>query len=153
MVDGVFKNLTRKVAADKVLLDEAFNNAKNTKYERYQRKFVSMVYNYFMKKLLLFSNGDVKKEIIQKEELAEQLHKIIINILLIMCVINISVNMHWVILRKDKKVITTTKGFQKVFSESNRIKTKYGQKKTEHFIIDEWNHVYILFSQKDLLEL
>ena len=36
MAYGDFKNLNRRTAADKLLRDEAFNIAKNPKYDRYQ---------------------------------------------------------------------------------------------------------------------
>ena len=39
-----FKDLKRKTASDKSLTDEAFNIAKNPKYDGYQRGLVSMVY-------------------------------------------------------------------------------------------------------------
>ena len=44
-----FKDLNRRKAADKVLRDKAFNIAKYSKYDRYQREFVSMVYKFFDK--------------------------------------------------------------------------------------------------------
>ena len=44
MVYGDFKDLNRRIAADKVLLDKAFNIAKNPKYDGYQRGLASMVY-------------------------------------------------------------------------------------------------------------
>ena len=37
MAYGDFKDLTRRTASDKILLDKAFNMAKNPKYDRYQR--------------------------------------------------------------------------------------------------------------------
>ena len=40
---GNFKVLPRRTASDKVLRDEAFNIAKNSKYDGYQRSLVSMV--------------------------------------------------------------------------------------------------------------
>ena len=42
-----FKDLARRTAADKVLRDEAFNNAKDPKYDGYQRGLASMVYKSF----------------------------------------------------------------------------------------------------------
>ena len=33
---GDFKDLTRRTASDKILLDEAFNIAKNPRYDGYQ---------------------------------------------------------------------------------------------------------------------
>ena len=48
---GHFKDLARRTAADKVLRNKAFNIPKNSKYDRYQRVLVSMVYKRFDKKL------------------------------------------------------------------------------------------------------
>ena len=38
-----FTDLTRRTTSDKVLSDQAFNNAKNIKYDRYQMAFASLV--------------------------------------------------------------------------------------------------------------
>ena len=51
MAYGDFKDLNRKTAANKVLLDEAFNISKNPKYHRYQRGLASVVYKFLEKKL------------------------------------------------------------------------------------------------------
>ena len=53
MADGDFKNLPRRTASDKVLSDKSFNNARNPKYNGYQREFTSMVYKFFGKSLLV----------------------------------------------------------------------------------------------------
>ena len=45
-----FKDLARRIAADKVLTDKAFNIAKDRKYDGYQRGLASMVYKFFDKK-------------------------------------------------------------------------------------------------------
>ena len=50
MAYGDFKNLGKITAADKVLRDKAFNIAKDTKYDGYQRGLASMVYKFFDKK-------------------------------------------------------------------------------------------------------
>ena len=50
---GDFKDLTRRTASDRILLDEAFNIAKNPRYDGYQCGLVSMVYKFFDKKLLV----------------------------------------------------------------------------------------------------
>ena len=42
-----FKDLNRRTFADKVLRDEAFDIAKDPKYDRCQRGFASMVYKFF----------------------------------------------------------------------------------------------------------
>ena len=47
--DMTFKDLKRRTASDKVLRDEAFNTAKNPKYDGYQRGLTSMVYKFFDK--------------------------------------------------------------------------------------------------------
>ena len=50
MAYGDFKDLAKRIAADKVLRDKAFNLAKNSKYDGYQRGLASMVDKYFDKK-------------------------------------------------------------------------------------------------------
>ena len=42
--DGGFKDLTRRIASDKILPDKILNIAKNTKYDGYQRGLASMVF-------------------------------------------------------------------------------------------------------------
>ena len=75
MTYGNFKNLARRTASDKVLIDKAFNIVKNPKYDRYQRGLVSVVYKIFDKKS---SGSDVNDEIKLNEQLADELHKPII---------------------------------------------------------------------------
>ena len=53
MTYGDFKVLTRRAAFDIILCNKTFNNAKNSKYDGYQRAVASMVYNFFDKRLLL----------------------------------------------------------------------------------------------------
>ena len=50
MAYGNFKDIARRTASDKVLRNEAFNIAKNPKYDGYQRGLSSMVYKFFDKK-------------------------------------------------------------------------------------------------------
>ena len=45
------KYLTKRTIADKILRDKAFNSAKDTKYDGYQRGLSSMVYNFFDSKV------------------------------------------------------------------------------------------------------
>ena len=72
---GGFKDLKRRKASDKVLIDKAFNIAKNTKYNGYQSELDSIVYKYFDKK----SKGSgVTIEVKHNEQLAKELHKPII---------------------------------------------------------------------------
>ena len=51
MTYGDFKGLPRRTASGKVLRDKAFNIAKNTKYDGFQKWFASMVYKFFDKKI------------------------------------------------------------------------------------------------------
>ena len=51
MAYGDFKDLTRRTAFDKLLQDNAFSIAKNTKYDGYQRGLAWIVYNFFDKNL------------------------------------------------------------------------------------------------------
>ena len=50
MAYGDFEDLNRRTAAEKVLRNKAFNTSKNPKYDGYQRRLSSMVYNFFDKK-------------------------------------------------------------------------------------------------------
>ena len=72
MAYGDFKNLARRTASDKVLRDEAFNIAKNPRYDGYQRGLASMVYKFFDKK----SKGSgINIGLESSKQLAEELHK------------------------------------------------------------------------------
>ena len=74
MVYGDFKDLAKWGASDKSLRDKAFNNAKNPKYDRYQRGLPSIVYKFFDKK----SKGRGINIDANNEKLAKELHKLII---------------------------------------------------------------------------
>ena len=50
MAYGVFKDLARRTASDKVLRDKAFNIAKNPKYDGYQRGLILWFTNLLIKK-------------------------------------------------------------------------------------------------------
>ena len=54
-----FKELARRTASDKILMDKAFNIAKNPKYDRYQRKLASMIYKFFDKKSALLPDKSI----------------------------------------------------------------------------------------------
>ena len=47
----ILKIKKKRTAADNVLRDKGFNNAKDPKYDGYQRGLASMVYKFFDKKL------------------------------------------------------------------------------------------------------
>ena len=71
MVNGDFKDLTKRTAADRVLRDKAFNISKDPKYDGYQRGLASMVYKWFDKK----TGATGVKSTLQNEQLADELHK------------------------------------------------------------------------------
>ena len=75
------KNITKITVADKILRDKAFNIAKDTKYDGYQRGLGSIVYKFFDKK----SAGSGAKHVNNNaklatlnQQLAKELHKPII---------------------------------------------------------------------------
>ena len=70
-----FKDLTKRTASDKILRAKAFNIAKNSKYNGYQREIASMVYKLFKKKT---SGSGIKNNNMSEQQLAEELHKPII---------------------------------------------------------------------------
>ena len=70
--NGDFKDLKRRTASDKILRDKAFNIAKNSKYDGYQRRLASMVYNFFDKNS---TGSGVNIPLEFNEQLAEKLHK------------------------------------------------------------------------------
>ena len=72
---GDFKDLSERIASDKLLGVKAFNIAKNPKYDGYQRGFASVVCKFIDKKT---SGGAVKSQIMSKQELLNELHKSII---------------------------------------------------------------------------
>ena len=72
---GCFKSVTRRSASDKILGDETFNTAKNSKCDGYQEGLASMVDKTFGKNT---ADGAVKNEFIQNKELDKELHKVII---------------------------------------------------------------------------
>ena len=84
MAYGDFKDLKRRTASDKVLRDKAFNIAKNTKYDGYQRGLASMVYKFFDKKSAslpdksVSGSGIANNRIKQNLQLAKELRKPII---------------------------------------------------------------------------
>ena len=91
MTYGDFKALTRRTASDKILRDKAFNIVKNPKHDGYQRGLVSMVYKIFDKQASImcaqsktlatrnkFNGTGIKNEGMSDQQLAEELHKLII---------------------------------------------------------------------------
>ena len=72
MVYGDFKDLKRRTASDKILRDKAFNIAKNSKYDRYQRGLASMFYKFFDR---TSAGAGVNISFEFNEKLAKELHK------------------------------------------------------------------------------
>ena len=64
MAYGDFKDLKRRTDSDKILRDKAFNIAKNSRYDGYQRGLASMVYKFFDEKSK--AGGVANKEIKKK---------------------------------------------------------------------------------------
>ena len=147
MAYGDFRDLAKRVASDKVLRNKAFNIAKNTKYDWYQRELASMVYNFFDKK----SAGSGVNTLANNEKLAEELHKPIIKknslksffgfkdniwgadladmqliskfnkgFRFLLCIIDIFSKYPWVVPLKDKKGVSIANAFQKILDDSNR---------------------------------
>ena len=71
MTYGDFKDLAETTAADKVLRDKTFNNAKNPKCDGYERGLASMAYKCFDEE----TAGSGIKYMPQNEQLAEERHK------------------------------------------------------------------------------
>ena len=80
-----FKDLPKRTASEKVLLDQVFNIAKNTKYDGYERDLASMRYKSFNKTYTAGTVTRLNKSAIKSknilnelaEELAEELRKTI----------------------------------------------------------------------------
>ena len=73
------KNLTKRIAADKILRNGAFNIAKDQKYDGYQRGLASMVYKFFDKKSKGSGAKNVNTKLApQNHQSAEELYKPII---------------------------------------------------------------------------
>ena len=53
MAYGDLKDLSKRTAVDKVLLDKSFDIAENRKYNEYLHGIASMVYKFFEKRLLV----------------------------------------------------------------------------------------------------
>ena len=147
MAYGDFKDLTSRIASDKILCGDTFNIAKKPKYDGYHCGIAPMVYNFLDKKT---SGRTVENKNIFNKELAEELHKTgirkfkkekihstiidniwgahLVDMQLLrkfdigfrfkLCVIDIYSKYPWIIPLKDKKRITITNDFQKILDES-----------------------------------
>ena len=144
------EDLAKRTAANKVLRDKAFNIAKDSKYDEYQRGLASMVYKYFDKKS---KDGGVKF-MPQNKQLAKELDKQIIRkfkstfrkvhsafkdyvsgidladtkliskfnkgFRFVLCVIDIFSKYACVVPLKDKKGVYIVNAFQKILKQSPR---------------------------------
>ena len=75
MANGDFKDLSRRIAADKTLQDKASNIAIKPKYNGYQCRRASMVYKFIDKKS---SGGAIEYKTTSNQrpsDLAKDLHK------------------------------------------------------------------------------
>ena len=75
MAYGDFKDLTKRIAVDKVLHDKAFKIAKNPTCDGYRRELAPMVYNIFDRETY---GETVKNKNFTNKDLAEELNKPII---------------------------------------------------------------------------
>ena len=148
------KDLTKRTVADKILKNKAFDIAKDSKYDGYQRGLASMVYKFFDSKV----SGSGAKLIPQNEQLANELHKPIIKkfekrtvystfkdniwgadladmqllskynkgIRFLLCAIDIFSKYAWV-------VISVVKAFQIILKQSNRKPNKIWVDKGSEF--------------------
>ena len=81
------KDFTKTTVADKILRNKAFNIAKDSKYDGYQKGLASMVYKFLDKKSASVMDKSTKgsgvttltnKSLSQNQQLAEELHQTII---------------------------------------------------------------------------
>ena len=82
MAYGDFKDLARGAASAEILIDKAFNIAKNLKYDGYQKGLASMVYKFFDEKAsgsgVSTHENDERPLDLAMQKVAEELHKPII---------------------------------------------------------------------------
>ena len=161
MAYGDFKGLKKTTTTDKILRDKAFNIATNPKYDGYQRRLASIVYNFFDKK----TAGSGVKSTPQNEQLANELHKLIITKLkkrkvysaykdniwfadladmqliskfnkgfkFLLCVIDIYSKYVWVVPLKEKEGVSIVNAFQSILKKSNRKPNKIWVDKGSEF--------------------
>ena len=145
---GKYKDLEKRTKSDKVFKDKAFAIANKPKYDGYQRRLASMVYNFFDKKS---KGAGMKNEIKQNQQLANELHKPIIRkfrkrkvysfkdniwgvdladmqliskynkaIRYLLCATDLFSKYDFVVPLKVKKGITIVNAFQSILNNSNR---------------------------------
>ena len=161
MAYGDFKDLARRIAADKVLRDKAFNIAKEPKYDGYQRGLASIVYKVFDKK----TRGSGIKSMRQSEQLPDELHQPIIKIFkkikvystfkdniwgadladmqlitkfnkgsrLLLCLLDTFIKYALVVPLKDRKGTSIFNAFNSILKDSNRKPNKIWADKGSEF--------------------
>ena len=75
MVYGDLKCLPRTTVSDKTLRDKAIKIAAGPKFDEYQSRLVSVVYNVFDKKARDTSDPTIAGIISENEQLKNELHK------------------------------------------------------------------------------
>ena len=144
---GDFKDLTRRTAFDKILRDKTFNIAKNLQYDEHQGGLALTVYKFVDKnfsgggiknenmsdqqlaeelcKLIIRKSKERKAQStfidnIWVADLADMrlISKFDKGICFLLCVIDLYSKYAWVLPLKDKKGITITNAFQKIFEKS-----------------------------------
>ena len=88
MIYWNIKHLARRTTSDQILPDKAFNIAKNSNFDGYQRGFASVVQKFFDKNSTLlerseslgmrdksFPSGGIQNEKMTKQQLSEELCK------------------------------------------------------------------------------
>ena len=141
-----FKGLTRRTSSDKILHDKALNIGKKTKYVGYPRRLASISYKFFDKKasgsgiknenmsdqqlaeelhkpiIRKFKKRKVHSNFIDKiwgDDVANMqlISKFNKGFRFLLCVIDIFSKYAWVIPLEDKKGITITNAFYKMFKQ------------------------------------
>ena len=123
-----FKDLTRRTVSDKILHDEAFTVAKNLKYDRYQREYISdqqsaeelhkpIIRNFKKRKVHLSFIDNIFGADLADMQLRSKFNK---EFRFLLCIIDIYSKYAQAIPLKDKKGITITNIFQKILDKLKR---------------------------------
>ena len=126
------KDLTKRIAADKILKNRAFDIAKDPKYDGYQRGLASQrglaneLHKPSIRKFEKRKVYSTFKDSIWGVDLADMqlLSKYNKGIRFLLCVIDIFSKYAWVVPLKDKKGISIVKAFQSILKQSNSKRAK-----------------------------
>ena len=72
---GDLKDLPRATVSDKILRDKAIKIAAGLKFDEYQSRLASMVYNFFDKNARDTSDPTIARIISENQQLKNELHK------------------------------------------------------------------------------